>query len=217
MGGARTAHTTIVPGAPVHPCSMPSSATFGALTGLTTLRLSNTPEGLDPGHWRAAVAAALRRVPQLRLLQLVYIEEPDELLLAALANLGQLRAFSCTMPCACRQGLPANGPWLASLRRLALPAEAALASQRMLAACSRLEWLGIAGEWPGALVLTPQNLALVQRCVDFPSMRHIMLSCCASEEAAGWREPLVALQLIRPHLSIWTVCDPTELYRLPDE
>lgn len=201
--------------------SMPGSHTFEVLAGLTTLQLYNTPESATAQGWKAAVTAALRRLPQLRQLELVgFHGQPAALPARALASLGQLTALSCRMPWTPRPKLPSHGPWLASLRRIAVAPNVEAASPRMLAACSQLERLAVAGEWPGALALTLENLALVPRCalVDLPTLRHLTLGCCGREEAAGWRGTLVILQIMRPALFVsCTVGDCTQPYSLLEE
>lgn len=209
------------PAPPPLNCSMPGSHPFEVLTGLTALRLHNTPHSATAQEWKAAVSAALRRLPQLRQLELVgFHGQPAALPARALASLGQLTALSCRMPWTPSPKLPSHGPWLASLRRIAVAPNVAAASRRMLAACSQLEWLTVAGEWPGAMALTPENLGLVQRCalVDLPTLRHLTLGCCNPEEAAGWRGTLVTLKIMRPYLLIsCTVRDCTQPYSLLEE
>ena len=164
------------------------------LTNLRTLAIS-TYDVSDEA--RAAIDAALRALPQLTTLYL-RLSPP---LPPAVTALARLRRFGWVLFRALQFDILPAGPWLASLRRLALVGAVPVDRLQALQAATQLEHLGLDRMLPaGAPDVPSEPASLLQFASHHPTLHQLQLS-------GYWglsREELqaTAAGLAAPHLAV---------------
>lgn len=141
-------------------CSLPSQATWAALSALKALRIDALLEG--------DAAEVVGPLNQLTRLAVYSGGQHMARWPAALSGLSHLQRFSWRSSQDAAGPLPA-GPWLTSLRRVALHASVAACSVDALSAAPKLECLG-AWELNTA---APAQASMLQRMVALPSMQRL--------------------------------------------
>ena len=175
-------------------CRLPPPEVLRPLTNLRTLAIS-TYDVSDEA--RAAIDAALRALPQLTTLYL-RLSPP---LPPAVTALARLRRFGWVLFRALQFDILPAGPWLASLRRLALVGAVPVDRLQALQAATQLEHLGLDRMLPaGAPDVPSEPASLLQFASHHPTLHQLQLS-------GYWglsREELqaTAAGLAAPHLAV---------------
>ncbi len=147
------------------------------LTNLRTLALS-TYNASDEA--RAAIDAALRALPQLTTL---YLRLPPPLP-PAVTGLAQLQHFGWVLFSTQQFDILPGGPWLASLRKLALVGSVPASRLEALQAATQLEHLGLDRMWPATavpsepvrLLVLSGTTRLLQWASQHPTLHQLQLS-----------------------------------------
>lgn len=118
----------------------------------------------------------------------------------ALAGLARLRSFGWSGPApGARKPLP-DGPWLASLRVLAVPADVAAASAAQLAAATQLRDLGLSRFAPGGG--TPDQFSPLRAAARHPCLARVCLHLRDHTLSTALFDAALEAQRCRPGLAI---------------
>lgn len=92
-----------------------------------------------------------------------------------------------------------DGPWVRSLRTVAVPAEVAAASLPLLAGATRLEGLGLSRFAAGGCA---RQYGILRTAAAHPTLRRVCLHLRDAPLAVGWFDAAVEAQRRKPGLSI---------------
>ncbi|KAL4457768.1 hypothetical protein ABPG75_012633 [Micractinium tetrahymenae] len=177
---------------------LPAPATLARLRQLQALHIDHTPRRGQAQELCAELQASLEPLTQLTHLVCAHVRAAASML-PALAELGELQSFGWHGPApTASPALPA-GPWMASLRTVAVPAEVAAASLPVLAGATKLEELGLSRFAPSGCA---KQYGILRTAAAHPSLRRVCLHLKDAPLAVGWFDAAVEAQRRKPSLRI---------------